>query len=296
MPGFVFDFGMWKSGAIRVRRPDFYFDGKERAEFVSVTFTPPAQLYQTFGGDLDRLVHHMRRLQTEAVRELNAARKWPVMGVQRIKRIHPYNEPRTRRKTGGGLIPSYKQGARGLTGRRVHIQARQETSAFRRDNRDAVEALRDGNGIPFPYGTYKMRKMFDITVEAPNPALLITGPEPTLDEVKWEERLNAPKADIERVAQMLLEVRGAFREESAEVVEIDAVELVDERSRIPAELLESSSRRDVAVKRRFDKNESCDARSIVVLRDVRRGRPHKASPHAQTNQAKRKPTGSDPPE
>ncbi len=134
----------------------------------------------------------------------------------------------------------------------------------------------------------------DLHLEAPNPALLITGPEPTLDEVKWE-RLSVAKADDELVAQMLVEVRGAFREESAEVVEIDAVELVDERTRIPAELRESSPRRNVALKRRFDKNELCDARSVVVLRDVRRDRPHKTSPHAQTN-AKRKPTGSDPPE
>ncbi|MCP5041164.1 MAG: hypothetical protein GY944_09035 [bacterium] len=288
MPGFVFDFGMWKSGAIRVRRPDFYFDGKERAEFVSVTFTPPAQLYRTFGGNLDRLVHHMRRLQTEAVRELNAARKWPVMGAQRIKRIHPYTEPRTRRKTGGGLIPSYKQGARGLIGRRVHIQARRETSAFRRDNRDAVEALRDGNAIAFPYGTYKMRTMFDITVEAPNPALLITGPEPTLDEVKAELRLNPAEADEQRV--MLTEVRDAFREESASVVEVDAIELVDERSRVPVALLGLTGRPEAAVKRRFDKNEPPDARSLVVLRDVRRGRPCKTTAHLEG-----KPTGSDPP-
>ncbi|MCP4245069.1 MAG: hypothetical protein GY772_31400, partial [bacterium] len=281
MPGFVFDFGMWKSGAIRVRRPDFYFDAKERDEYVSLTFTPPAQLYRAFGGDLDRLVHHMRRLQAEAIRELNAARKWPVMGVQRIKRIHPYSEPRTRRRTGGEVIASYKQGARGLTGRRVHIQAKQYTSAFRRDNRDAVEALRDGNAVAFPYGTYKMRKMFDITVEPPNPALLITGPEPTLDQAKAELQLESANAGNPQVAQILGDVRAAFKEESVNLVNVDAVELVDERSRLPAELLASSARSDAAVKRRFDKNESCDARSIVVLRDVRRGRPRKTTPSVE---------------
>lgn len=78
MPGFVFEFGVWKSGPIRIKRPDFYFDRHERDAHVELTFTPPAKLYRAFGGDLDRLVHHMRRLQRQAIRELNAARKWPV--------------------------------------------------------------------------------------------------------------------------------------------------------------------------------------------------------------------------
>ncbi len=294
MPGFVFDFSLWKGLPIRVRRPEFYFDPRLRDEYVNVWFNPPARLYRKFNGDLDQLIYYMRRLQREAIRALNAARKWPVMGVQRTKRIHPYSEPRTRRTAGGEVVPSYKQGASGINGRRVHIQAKTEVTTFRRTHRAGVKALRAGDPIPFPYGTYKMRKLFPIDVEPADPALLITGPEPTLDEVKAELRLNPVTADDEQVARVLAEVGTAFRDEAAAVVRAEAMEFVSEPPRVPAELLETSDRPEAVVRHRFDKNQPSEARRVVVMRDARRGRP-RASGDA-TEPAGRPPRTSDPPQ
>jgi hypothetical protein len=122
-----------------------------------------------------------------------------------------------------------------------------------------VQALRAGNPIPFPYGTYKMRKLLPIEVEPAEPALVITGPERTLDEVKAELRLNPVIADDAQVARVLSEVGAAFREESAAAVRSEALEFVSEPRRVPIELLEASDRPEALVQHRFDKNQPSDA-------------------------------------
>ena len=298
MPGFVFDFSMWARGAIRVRRPDFFFDPKTRPDWVEVRFRPPAKLLAAFGGDLKRLVRYMKKLMREAIRELNRARKWPVMGAQRIKRIHPYNEPRTRRETGGRVIPSYKQGARGLTGRRVHIRARTETTVFRQRSRESFRAMQAGKPTRFPYGTYKWKRLFNVKVDKPNPALLITGPEPTLDETLEQLRAVPRKATDDEVRTLIQEVRETYQEEAADVVETNALELADEKPRVTAgRKAEPGARPPVKVKHRFDKNVPSDASRLVVKRDARRGRRKSEPPAASKTKTKKRPKrDSDPPE
>jgi hypothetical protein len=100
MPDYVFDFGLWKTGRIEVERPDFYF-GADRPERVTLYVTPPPLLYRAFDGDIDRLVHHMQQLRADALRALRVARSRPVQGAQRVKRIHPWSEPKTLRERGG---------------------------------------------------------------------------------------------------------------------------------------------------------------------------------------------------
>ncbi len=278
MPGFVFDFAMWARGVIRVRRPGFFYDPRFRPDWVEVRFRPPAKLLAAFGGDLKRLIHYMKKLLREAIRQLNRARKWPVMGVQRIKRIHPYNEPRTRQERGGLIIPTYKQGAGGLVGRRVHIQAKQETTAFRQQSREAFQALRAGNPKSFPYGTYQWRRLLDVDVESPDPSLLITGPEPTVDETIELLRRKPRKASDEQVEKLLSDVKDTYRQEADDVVEFDAIELVDEKPRVVTKTKRPrGARPQAAVKHRFDRNEPSDAARIVVKRDARRGRPKRSN-------------------
>ncbi|HEX5099281.1 MAG TPA: hypothetical protein VFV94_07260 [Polyangiaceae bacterium] len=70
MPGAWFDFGLWKTGFIEVERPPVYFG--ERSELCAgpdrlrLELTPPPLLYRAFGGDMDKLVHHMNRLTEDA--------------------------------------------------------------------------------------------------------------------------------------------------------------------------------------------------------------------------------------
>ncbi len=298
MPGFVFDFDMWARGRIRVRRTDFFYDKRTRPDWVEVRFRPPAKLLAAFGGDLKRLILYMKKLLREAIRQLNRARKWPVMGAQRVKRIHPYNEPRTRRETGGVVIPTYKQGARGLVGRRVHIQARTETTEFRRASREAFRELCAGRPKSFPHGTYQWRRLLDVDVEAADPSLLITGPEPTLDETIEELRMNPRKASDEEVEKLLTEVRETYQSEASDVVRTDAIELVDEKPRVNvgARQRTRGARPKAEVKHRFDRSKPSDAARIVVKRDSRRGRP-KNEVNAESKQhARRRRRDSDPPE
>ena len=301
MTGFVFEFDMWARDAIRVRRTDFFFDPRTRPEWVNVRFRPPAKLRAAFGGDLKRLIHYMNRLMREAIRELNRARKWPVMGAQRVKRIHPYSEPRTRRETGGLVKPTYKQGARGLEGREVHIVARTQTTEFRRSSREAFASLREGKPTTFPYGTWQWRQLLGVDVHNPDPSNLITGPEPTVDEVIASFEDEPRRASDEKVATLLTEVRETYRDEASEVVEANALELVGDTPRVTVVAKPEPGARPPAVtKHRFDKNEPSEAARIVVKRDARRGRRRKSDDISGgddvATDAKQRRGDSDPPE
>ncbi len=100
MPGTVLDFGHWRSWRrCRVRRPDVYFEDS-RPEELWLSLTPPPLLYQAFDGDLDALVHHMRRLSDDGARAIRDARRRPPIGAAKVSRIHPWNEPKTMAEPG----------------------------------------------------------------------------------------------------------------------------------------------------------------------------------------------------
>ncbi|MEM9067395.1 MAG: hypothetical protein AAGE52_02785 [Myxococcota bacterium] len=266
-PDFVFDFGLWKRGALRIQRPDFYFDPRFRPDFVELRFRPPAKLLVAFGGDLDRLIHHMNRLLANAVRELNKARCRPVAGAQRIRRIHPYDEPRTMRAPSSRRVPIYKSGAAGLAKRVVHARACQEVRAFRDAHRRGRHDLQEGKPAEFPYGTWKMRHEQNVDVADPEPALVITGPEPTLDEV-LEGLENGSVVSETGVPEMLEKVRNAFRDESESIAEDSDLEMV-------ATQPSGDGEGSVELRHRSDVRAPSSARRIVVRRDIRRGRPRK---------------------
>ena len=81
MPGQVIDFGHWKTGGIWVPRPSVYFS-QDRPERLFLELSPPPLLYEAFDGDLDALVHHMKRLAEGSLRALRRARTRPVLGAQ----------------------------------------------------------------------------------------------------------------------------------------------------------------------------------------------------------------------
>lgn len=291
MPGWTFDFGMWKGGAIMVRRPPGYFDPDVYPEWLPLTFTPSPELYRAFGGDLDGLVHHMRRLSEGAVRALREARKGrPVVGAAALRRIHPWNEPRTMREPGGDRVPTFKHGARGLTAKQWNIAGALDTKRFRKEHHEARLVRLAGEPAVFPYGTYLIRVQHGAEVAEPHEDALVTAPGMTLDEVK-EELANAQGA---RARGLELDpIRDAFRDEAGDIVEVEDVELVraspsvtsSSAAKPSSENAEAEQARPGPQARHRLSPGTSDAERageggasrVIVLRDRRRGRPKKSS-------------------
>jgi hypothetical protein len=302
MPGFVFDFGLWKAGYIEVPRPDFYFSERQ-PEVLRLEVTPPPLLYRAFGGDMDKLVHSMERLVEQGLRELRAKRNGEPLGARRITRLHPWSEPRTLRETRGQRVPTFRIGARGIVGQLQHIEAAVETRAFRQEHREVRLARAAGDSErEAPYGTYLMRVRHGAPMgPPPEPfAAIVTRPGPTLREVKAELEARAARglgtADPEPRFALIDESRQALRDEAEALCEqasggmdfrsppraVSPPSTVarDEGDRQPDEATEPPDRSAVAVVRhRFDRPDRDGrdraSRRVVTLRDRRMGRRHR---------------------
>ena len=306
MPMRRVDYTLWKTGYIEVERPPFYF-ASTRPKVLRLHVTPPPLLYEAFGGDLDKLVYHMEKLEKDALAALHAEMKRPFMGAQAVRRIHPWSEPRTMREPGGRRVPSFRIGARGILEREARIEAAREVTHFRRSHHESRVKRRDGHSDPFPYGTYAHRVYHGAPVEEAPPLGAIVGePGPTLDEVK--DRLARARvcADAvrERSHALVDAVRDALRDESAEIIEDSLLDHAEPKivsrgaspprddSTEPGEHSgaehsgDNDERPTLTVRHRFDERRDSTARRIITVRDRRRGRPPKGggSPH-----------GSDPP-
>jgi hypothetical protein len=185
MPGFVFDFELWRKGYLDVRRPDFYFSDSQ-PELLRLEVTPPPLLYLAFEGELDKLVHAMKRLAEHSARELRARQKRAPLGARAITRLHPWSEPRTLRESRGRSVPTFRIGARGIVGQQAHIEAARETRGFRHGHERARLARKGGDfAHEFPYGTYQMRVQHGVPVAEPDFGTgIVTRPGPTLRQVQ----------------------------------------------------------------------------------------------------------------
>jgi hypothetical protein len=306
MPGFVFDFGLWKAGYIEVPRPDFYFSVRQ-PKVLRLEVTPPPLLYRAFGGDMDKLVHAMERLVEQGLRELRAKRKSEPLGARRITRLHPWSEPRTLRETRGGRIPTFRIGARGIVGQQQHIEAAVETRAFRQEHRE-VRLARAAGAVErvAPYGTYLMRVRHGAPM-APPPepfAAIVTRPGPTLREVKAELEARAARgvAPVQQEPRFeLMQQSGQALRDEAEALCEHACDGMDFRSPPRAVSSPSTAASDegdpqpdeaaahpaahpdrsavAVVRHRFDPPDRDGrdraSRRVVTLRDRRMGRRHR---------------------
>jgi hypothetical protein len=278
MPLRFLDFGLWKTREIVVARPDLdYFE--DRPDTLTLELSPPPLLYRAFGGDLDRLVHHMRRLLDEAVRCVRARRSRPVLGAKGVRRIHPWDEPRTMRESGPNPNRTFQIGARDILGRAQDRHARREVRAFRSEHAATRIARRDGDlEALYPFGTYAARVFQGAPVDEVRPDAFVTAPGPLLEDVcasVVEER--PAREDGAASAQRIGDaVREAFAEDAAEIVDDATLDLV---SRGPVEPRaeraqdEDEAKPSVLVRRRFEHRTPTSARRTVTLRDTRRGRP-----------------------
>ena len=71
MPGVVIEWGMWKSGGIDVVKPPVFY-GDRRPERLPLELDAVPELYRQFGGDIDALVHHMRKLSEHGLEPSSA--------------------------------------------------------------------------------------------------------------------------------------------------------------------------------------------------------------------------------
>lgn len=199
--------------------------------------------------------------------------------------MHPWAEPRTLRETGGQLVPTFRIGARGLTGKISRIEAALDVRRFRRESREAFNARRDGDlEHRFPYGSYAARVHLGAPIaDEPYYDAVVTRPGPLLDEVKreLEQMTGAPQQHRELVE----EVRAAFADEAAEIVELETVEPPATRASLrrserddevaATHADEAGERAPVQVRHRFDPRpeQRPNTARVVTLRDRRRGRP-----------------------
>ena len=290
MPGCRFDFGLWKGEPLVIRRPEFYFNPRTAEAERELVFEVDPLTYREFGGDIERIVHHARTTERKVVQALGRARSFPVLGAQRLRRIHPYNEPRTPRDPSREVVPTFKMGARGVTGRVARVTVCQEVSAFREGHRSANALRRAGEPALYPAGTYKMRVQHGVAVDDPDEHAILVAPGQTLAEVEAElEQSTEPRGAAPTDAAD--EVLEAFVREAGDVLESDRLQFGwpghddsgpngggpdgQDGSRGP-------KRRGVTIQHLSRTTREADTSRLVILRDHRRGRP-------------RKPKGREPP-
>ena len=277
MPGQQLEYGIWATEGLVVRRPPGLFDRSRPSEQL-LPLAPSPEIMRLFEGDVHAAIHHMRKLAREGERAIRASRRWPALGAQRLKRIHPSDEPRTLAEARGQRVPTFRIGARGEIGRSQRIAASIETTAFRREHAETRLRRLEGEDELFPFGTYGQRVFHGAPVREPYEDALLAQPGPLLHEV-LEELEQRPARSVDRAAS-LDEVRDDIVERAGEVVE--ASEL-DYREPDPEEC-DGEERPPAKTKHRSDRRPSWgeNPRRLIVRRDARRGRP-------------RKPRGSDPP-
>ncbi len=220
MPGWTFSWDLWRPGRfVRCRRPDVYFDPRFAPDQVDLRFVPPPLLLELFQGDVEKLIYWMKQLEQEAVRELRRRRRKEgrrVKGADYARRIHPWDEPRSRPNERGTTIPTFRLGARGIIGKEQRIRSCQEVKNWRHTNRACVTAWHEGErDVVFPYGTDKMRDSHNVQVAA-NPGVdaLVYAPGPSLDDIRnrfGERRYSKLPVDARVVTE---EVRRALQDEA----------------------------------------------------------------------------------
>jgi hypothetical protein len=280
MPGCRFDFGLWKGEPLVVQRPDFYFNPRTVEPERELFFDVDPLTYREFAGDIDRIVHHARTTERKVVQAFRRARTFPVLGAKRLRRIHPYNEPRSPREPLRELVPSFKSGARGVTGRIVRATVAQEVTAFREGHAAANDLRRAGLPALYPAGTYMMRVQHGVDVDEPGDGAILVAPGQTLDEVQAE--LNAADPLPQPQTNTPSEVVHAFVHEAKCVLQQDRLVFGRPGQNDPPVTAEDPlpekgvpKRRGVTVQHLRNATREADTSRLVTLRDHRRGRPPK---------------------
>lgn len=288
MPDHVFDFDLWKSEGVVVKRPPVYF-AKSRPSELLLRFTPPPLLMREFDGDLDKLIYNMERLSDHAGQQLRDARRGRApMGAQAVRRLHPWSEPRTLREKRGQRVPTFRIGARGIDGCIAAAAAATEVKEFHGENHEARLARKAGDfSAAFPFGTFEQVVIHGAPMIAqPKDTAFVTKPGPLLADVMHE--LAQQRTQQERQAARAQAINTgndaylAFDEEAATLAAQDEM-LFDTPTRNGSNgsgdktpTPTGTERQQAVVRHRSTRinNEAATApQRIITLRDARRGRP-----------------------
>ncbi len=219
-PGWTSDLGLMKGGLVVVKKPPIYF-GKSKPDELTLRFTPPPVLARAFDGDLDALVHWMRRStrdMEDTYRDERRAKGMRVVGAAKIKRTHPFAEPRTPRERRGQRVPTFKLGQLGDEdeARELRKHCAGERRLFLSEHRESYLMWRGGERtVSFPAGEYGMRVFHGASVAGPaSDAVLCVGDDLDAVEVAsaearremFEAVREAVRADGEEDAEPLAEL------------------------------------------------------------------------------------------
>jgi hypothetical protein len=308
MPSVKLDFMRWKGDGLVIKRPPLYF-ANNRPEELRLDLTPPPLLYRAYGGDLQTLIWDLDQLTQHGVKALKQARGGrPFMGAQKLRRLHPWNEPVSLAERSGHAVPCFKLGAGDWLGRDPNRKAKDEVRAwlggyggslaqhgaqvFRRQQRGAGEPW-DEEDVVFPHGTYEMRVRHHVPIAPPDADALVSAPGPLLDEVKDElEQDEALRGGVTAERQALKgHVRATCDAEVSDFAQHEQMPFhgAGKRPPVAPETSETTSsvgpdRPEAQVRPRLDQGSTKGKapKRVITLRDQRTGRP-------------RKPIGSDPP-
>ncbi|MCA9606745.1 MAG: hypothetical protein KC619_14165 [Myxococcales bacterium] len=157
-PGFVSPLSLLKGGTIVVPKPDVYFGEDQPAE-RELVLTPPPELVRLFGSDLEGLVYWLEKSVDVQERAMAKARTRPVVGAERLKRIHPFAEPATCRERRGRRTPRWKVGRGWLPADRRELlkHLRAEDQRFLDEHAEQWARWTAGDrSVAFPFGTLQM--------------------------------------------------------------------------------------------------------------------------------------------
>ncbi len=272
MPGRQLEYGMWATEGLVVKKPPVFFGG-DRARELQCNPEASPEVMRAFGGDLDGAIHHMRKLAREGLKGVRAARTFPAMGAQKLRRLHPYDEPRSMAEPSGQRVPTFRVGAGGEAGRQQRIAAATETKSFRREHAQVRQQRLEGDTRPFPFGTYGQRVYHGAPVaDRPDDDALLAQPGALLDEV-LDDLVENPASPADRVAA-LNEVRADIVASATATVEANEL---DYRSEGCAQSSTSADRPPPETRHRSDPRPRAgtNPRRLIIRRDTRRGRPRK---------------------
>ena len=197
IPGVVLGPARWRAGGYEQAKPPVFFaSGPERQR---LTMGPPPLLYLAFGGEVDALVHHLRKLEREGERRIRKARNGrPARTAAEVRAIDPFDEPRTGKERGGERIPSFKTGL----GRDANIAGAVEVRKWRETYQAAEREWRAGHPggtsteVEFPHGTHLLAARYGVRVGEAGAKDRVSAPGPTLEEAK--ESVAAGEAQRDR--------------------------------------------------------------------------------------------------
>jgi hypothetical protein len=229
-------FELWKAGGIAVPRPENDFFSKKLPNELELRLTPPIALVRRFDGDLDAIVAALTELRSVRLATLARERCGPVRGVEKMRSVHPWDEPDTDGEAIGRPAPSFAVGRQGEEGVAVRKQCMAEAYGHRRAHAARIVRWKAGDRTSaFPAGTLRGHTFLGMPLDVPAFGAILGAPHPSREQVEAElAEKRAQRAKLEAAKEQRMRVREERRERARELAEHEDLEraLEDEARRV----------------------------------------------------------------